>query len=317
MIDLTGNGFRATIATKGATLLEWVPLSSMSEASGSWVDGYESLADLDNQAGVRNGILAPFPNRIANSTFDLDGTLYQFDPVTSRDKTVLHGFLRIVTFDVADISANDDFISIVFRAKIDDDAFAGYPFALEVEVVYLFKNQAIDVSIKAKNLNNFRIPFAAGWHPYFRLPNAEVVDEMYLKVPSVWTIETDQNLIPVRDEYGRQRKQFDDSFNHPRLVGKSVLDKCFTNLQPGPQGVFETSISDCKGEHVLTVWQDRGHMHVFTGDTLLRRPRNSIALEPVEATTNSFNHPELIEELMLHPGQTRVFNFGARVEVNS
>lgn len=53
-------------------------------------------------------------------------------------------------------------------------------------------------------------------------------------------------------------------------------------------------------------------MHVFTGDTLARDRRHSIALEPVETPTNAFNHQELADAITLQPGETRGFRFGVR-----
>jgi aldose 1-epimerase len=53
-------------------------------------------------------------------------------------------------------------------------------------------------------------------------------------------------------------------------------------------------------------------MHVFTGDTLERDQRRSIALEPVEVITNSFNRAELVEHITLAPDSHRSFRCGAR-----
>jgi aldose 1-epimerase len=53
-------------------------------------------------------------------------------------------------------------------------------------------------------------------------------------------------------------------------------------------------------------------MHVFTGDTLARDRRRSIALEPVEVVTNAFNRAECVAALRLDPGDTRTFRFGVR-----
>ncbi|WP_454300298.1 hypothetical protein [Salana multivorans] len=51
-------------------------------------------------------------------------------------------------------------------------------------------------------------------------------------------------------------------------------------------------------------------MHGFTGDTLDRAPRTSLALEPVETVTNAFNRPDQAATLLLEPGEQRVFTFG-------
>ncbi|MGW7819567.1 hypothetical protein ACWGLF_15780 [Streptomyces puniciscabiei] len=60
----------------------------------------------------------------------------------------------------------------------------------------------------------------------------------------------------------------------------------------------------------LRVWQYGGYLHVFTGDTLARDCRASIALEPVETMTNAFNRPEPAAALALEPGGRREFGFG-------
>jgi hypothetical protein len=58
------------------------------------------------------------------------------------------------------------------------------------------------------------------------------------------------------------------------------------------------------------VWQETGFMHVFTGDTLPRDQRASIAIEPVEVMTNAFNRAEFAAAIPLPPGQTRRFRCG-------
>ena len=63
----------------------------------------------------------------------------------------------------------------------------------------------------------------------------------------------------------------------------------------------------------ITVFQERGLMHVFTGDTLGRRPRNALALEPIEVLTNAFNRPECRDAITLAPGAERSFRFGVEV----
>jgi aldose 1-epimerase len=51
-------------------------------------------------------------------------------------------------------------------------------------------------------------------------------------------------------------------------------------------------------------------MHVFTGDTLQRDARRSVALEPMECMANAFNRPEWSDEIRLEPGAERVYRCG-------
>ncbi|MFD8724624.1 hypothetical protein ACFV2H_43370 [Streptomyces sp. NPDC059629] len=101
-------------------------------------------------------------------------------------------------------------------------------------------------------------------------------------------------------------------FRTPRRLGDAVVDACFADLCPGPDGRIETVLTDPATGEELRVWQYGGYLHVFTGDTLARDRRASIALEPVEATTDAFNRPEHATALALEPGQQRQFRFGVR-----
>ena len=42
----------------------------------------------------------------------------------------------------------------------------------------------------------------------------------------------------------------------------------------------------------LTVWQQGGLVHLFTGDTLERGARRSVAIEPVETMTDTLNRAD-------------------------
>jgi len=77
----------------------------------------------------------------------------------------------------------------------------------------------------------------------------------------------------------------------------------------GSEGLSRTSIEDPDAGLTLTVVQEGGLMHLFTGDTLPIRPRASIALEPVQFMTNAFNRPRQRSDRAA-PGRTSVFRFG-------
>lgn len=47
----------------------------------SLVDGYRDLHELTSQNGVRNGILAPFTNRLTGGRFDFDGRVHELSPI--------------------------------------------------------------------------------------------------------------------------------------------------------------------------------------------------------------------------------------------
>lgn len=312
-LTVSGNGFSAEIAYEGATLLSWRPrLADGNEKN--LVDGYSSLQELQSQNGVRNGILSPFTNRIPQGQFKFGGEMHRIEPVLAHEDLVFHGFTRALPFALDRSFEENDAHIIVFRAEILPAEFKGYPYHLAIEVEYRFAGHAVTIDIRGINGDDRPLPFAAGWHPYFRLPGISSIDDLLLTLPSRTAIETDENLIPLTDSETGILKRDDAAFLSAAPLAGHVLDVCFTDLIPSANGLYETRIENRNDGSSLTVWQERGHMHVFTGDTLARDRRKSIALEPVETPTNAFNQPQLEADITLQPGETRSFRFGFRFE---
>lgn len=313
-LHVSGDGFRAEIALQGATLLNWQPVMPDGTALQSIVDGYATPEELQSQNGVRNGILAPFTNRIPEGRFDFAHRHHSIRPVLDQEALVFHGFARALPFTLIRSSTENKASALMLRADISPTDFAGYPYALTIEVEYRFHRYHVDIDVRGINNGPGPLPFAAGWHPYFCLPGVTSIDTLELTIPSRTVVATDERLIPLQNSDGHIVKRDDPSFLTAAMLENHVLDQCFTDLRASANGRYETRLDDRQSGSSLTVWQERGLMHVFTGDTLARDRRKSIALEPVEVPTNAFNLPELTEAITLQPGQTRSFKFGFRFE---
>ena len=312
------DGFvRAILALRGATLLSWqvrrgaagqpTELTQLTELT----DGYRDEAELLSQDGVRAGLLAPFPNRVADGRYRFGGRDHDLLPGRHGDRTIYHGFAREAPFELVGATATADSARLLLRTRrITPDRYPGYPFALDLEVEYTVSGRELGIEIRATNVGETSAPYAAGWHPYFTL--SRPIDDLVLQIPAHTLIRTDASLIPLPGEDALlplDRCPGMD-FRTPRRLGGAVIDACFTDLSPGPGGRTETVLSDPATGEELRVWQYDGYMHVFTGDTLARDRRTSIALEPVEAMTNAYNRPEHATALSLEPGRQREFRFG-------
>jgi aldose 1-epimerase len=308
----------ATIALHGATLLSW-QIRRAGEVL-ELTDGYRDSVELLEQSGVRNGVLAPFPNRIAEGRYRFDGREHDLLPGKDDedgDRTVYHGFARVLPFTLESATATAESARIVLRAgEIRPGRFDGYPFALDVTVGYVFDDEQVTLEISATNVGDTPAPYAAGWHPYFQLRNGvDGIDDLEVRIPAGTLIRTDDALIPLTGP--GCRIDLDDApdmdFRAARPVGNRVIDACYAELHFGPDGRAETVLRDPASGLELRVWQERGFMHIFTGDTLPRDPRKSVAIEPVEVMTNSYNRAESASAIAIAPGETRRFRCGARL----
>ena len=309
-----GETVRAVVALRGATLLSWQLRQGQEQLE--LTDGYRDPVELLEQSGVRNGVLAPFPNRVADGRYRFGGREYDLLPGVSGDRTVYHGFARILPFRLESAVTAADSARLVLRSnKIRPGHFDGYPFALDLTVTYTVKRDQIVLEILAANSGDTPAPYAAGWHPYFQLGNGtDDIDDLELSVPARTLIRTGQALIPSAGDACRldldDRPEMD--FRDANPLGERVIDACFADLRFGPDGRAETVLRDPKTGRELRIWQDDGFMHVFTGDTLPRDRRRSVAIEPVEVMTNAFNREEFDSAIAIAPGQERRFRCGVR-----
>ena len=99
----------------------------------------------------------------------------------------------------------------------------------------------------------------------------------------------------------------------PRPLAGVRLDHAFADLRADADGRVRTVVRDPATGQGLAVWQERGLVHVYTGDGLARRGRAAIAVEPVETLTDAFNRPDCAADVRLEPGAVREFAFGVEV----
>ncbi|WP_407280694.1 aldose 1-epimerase [Aromatoleum evansii] len=349
------SGAYAVLARRGATLLDWrVPHAGELVAL---TDGYQSADELAGQNGVRNGIMVPFPNRIADGRYRFEKREHDLLPgVPTAERLIYHGFLRGMDLAIANVQETAGGASVLFTGTIRPDSFPGYPFALKLNVRVSFAARSLALFVTATNIGEHAAPYAAGWHPYFRLGDAPL-DSLELTIPATHCIVTDGQLFPLADAaaYAPVDAGPLPDFRLPRPIGDAVIDGCYggagrdgghvgsaeaervaaipaSDSVPAPlggmrcaspalrvgdsDGLIRSRLRDPATGRQLTIWQRGGLTHVFTGDTLARDPRRAIAIEPVEAMTDAFNRPDCARDVRLPPGATSSFSCGVEFDVN-
>ncbi len=309
------SGAELVVALRGATVLAWrAPWGAGSEEREvrDLLDGYAAESELLAQEATRSGLMLPFANRVAAGTYTFDGVTHHVPPAPGEVGT-LHGFVRLQDWElVPGVDAEDSVdgaVSVELATCVRSTDVAGYPFDLETRIRFELTEESLDVTWSYRNVGRLAAPVTAGWHPYFRVPGHATIDALELHVPARATVATDAGLIPLDGEAAREVR----AAVGPLGLAGTTLDTAFTGLVPDADGLARTRVLDPATGAGVEVWQERGNMHVYTGDGLGGRARASIALEPVESLTNAFNRPDCAQQVRLAAGEEREFRFGARV----
>ena len=305
----------AAIAHRGATLLSFTILHEGRLVA--LLDGFATPEELEHPQGARSWIMAPFSNRIADGSYRFQGASHQLEITQPKSRTAIHGLIRTEPFERIRTEETEEFSSATFSCKaIRAGRFPGYPFDVDVRVRFVLGERSLSMEIAGENVGSRPAPFGCGWHPYFKTSESGI-DHLPLAIPAQGVIRVDDRLLPLDEQAAfRTLEEAPDLDFRPsrptasRRLGNRVLDCCFYGLPTDADGLSRTSLTDPDTGLTLTVFQEGGLMHIFTGDTLPIRPRASIALEPVQYLTNAFNRPETRERIVLPPGETSVFRFG-------
>ncbi|MFW5856945.1 MAG: aldose 1-epimerase [Planctomycetota bacterium] len=297
----------AGVAAHGATLIYYkVPWK------GEIVNvapGFETPEAMLDGAGGKAILMAPWSNRIPDGVYEWDGETHRLPVNHPATQSAIHGLLRHETCSISQENERGDAAEVVFRTRaLRAGAFAGYPFDVDVEVTCSLRESGFAMEVTARNVGERDAPFACGWHPYFRAPGRKRIDDLVLTVPSASAIAVNERLIPLDGvaAYASAAERNLD-FRAGDRVGDRVIDAALAELTPDGDGLRRTRLADPESGFALTVWQERGLMHVFTGD------RSALALEPVECMTNAYNRPECADALRLAPGAAKSFRFGVAV----
>lgn len=313
VLDDATAGRRVRIARHGAALLNFEAM-----VDGQWhdvADGYRDAAEIAKFSGSRFAIMAPFAGRIGDARYTFDGQTQDLQPgVTGDQRAIRHGFVRGVDFKIAALLADEHGASVSLSTSAIRPQ-PGYPHAIDLTVIFTLANGGLTLEVRMRNVGDSTAPCFFGWHPYFRLADS-TVDGWQLQIPAQTLVRTDANLIALPG--GAAYVPLDDApaldFREPRLIGDSIIDQCYTDLDAESDGLIRTRLHNPANGLGIVVWQERGVMHAFTSDTVSRDVRRAIALEPMECMANAFDRPDCADTIRLLPGAERRFRCGVEIE---
>jgi aldose 1-epimerase len=294
----SGEQFELVHADQRAVVVEvGGGLRTYSAAGRDLLDGY---ALHEPSTSGRGQVLAPWPNRLEDGSYEFDGRRHQLPLSEPERQNAIHGLVRWAPWRARDRTPD----RVVMEHTIHHQA--GYPFTLELSIEYSLTEHGLRVRTTATNVGREACPYGSGAHPYLAAGTA-TVDPLLLRVPARTVLLSDERDLPAG------RKTVDGTeydFRLARPVGSTVLDNCFTDLERDENGLARVVLSDPDGGGALTLWVDESYHYlmVFTGDPLPDVNRRSLAVEPMTCPANAFRSGTSLTRL--EPGASFTSTWG-------
>lgn len=246
-------------------------------------------------------VLVPWPNRIRDGRWPLDGETQQLAITEPARNNAIHGLLRFSPYSVAARTES----TLRLEAKVFPQN--GYPFLLDTAVTYRLVDAGIEVTHTITNRSDAAAPVAIGAHPFFTIGDVEP-EELTVTVNVTTHFEVDDRQLPTA-EVPVDDTEYD--LRGGALLGDLTLDDGFG----GPilrDGVSEHSVSAPDGRTV-TVWGDENfaYWQVFTTEEYPGQSK-AVAIEPMTAPTDAFNSGRGLK--WLAPGETWEASWGVRAD---
>lgn len=283
---LTSGPYRAVIASVGASL------RTLEHDGRPLVTGFG--AD-DVRPGYRGAVLVPWPNRVVDGHFYVDGRHHALALTEPERAHALHGLAAWADWTPVDVEEH----ALTLAHTISPQA--GYPFRVRCEVTYSLSDEGLRWSVRATNVGTGRAPYGTGPHPYL-VAGPEAVDAWEVSIPAerVLTVTPDR-LVPtgVADVATYDGGTLD--FRTPRAVGGTFIDHAYTGLLVDDAGLARVEVRSPSGTGVGMEWDTASpwlqvHTPEGPGDAF----RSGLAVEPMTCPPDAFNsHEDLV---LLEPG---------------
>ena len=297
MTSPSGEQIEIRLGAQDAVVVEvGAGLRSYSAGGRDVVDGY---GPDEMCSSGRGQVLIPWPNRLEDGTYELDGQRHRLPLTEPENGNAIHGLVRWAAWSVAEREPHRVVLEHVLRPQ------PGYPFSLALAIEYALSEEGLRVRTTATNIGTDACPYGSGAHPYLEVA-AETVDEVVLRVPARSVLRSDDRGIPVGTASVDEAEL---DFRIARPIGAAKLDHCFTDLDRGPDGLARVELHSAEGVF-STLWVDETHPYLmlFTGDPLPDVARRSLAVEPMTCAPNAFRSGDGL--VRLEPGESTTSSWG-------
>jgi aldose 1-epimerase len=246
-------------------------------------------------------VLVPWPNRIEDGLWNLDGQAQQLDITEPERHNAIHGLLRNTGYTLIERTER----SVTLGATVFPQH--GYPFLLETSVTYELVDDGLKVSHRIQNESLGAAPVAIGTHPFFQIGDVPT-DELTLTLHASTRFPVDERL-NVSPEIPVEGTDYD--LRAGRLVADLDLDDAFGDVAVVDQVSAVLTAPDGRS---VALWQDENfpYVQVFTTRAFPRGTETvtAIAIEPMTAPADAFNSGQSLR--WVEPGETWLATWGVR-----
>ncbi|MBD5786319.1 aldose 1-epimerase family protein [Cellulosimicrobium terreum] len=256
----------------------------------------------DEIAPAFNGaVLVPWPNRLRDGAYELDGTSYQV-PITEPARgTALHGLACWQRWDVVE----HDVATVTLELRLVPTP--GYPFSILTRVTYSLGDDGLHVRVSTTNTGPGTAPYGVGFHPWLSPAGADL-DDCTLRLDATTRVTTDERLLPT----GTEPASGTYDLRAARSLAGVDLDDAYVDVLRDEDGLSWMHLSAPDGR-TAAVWMD-GTMDTWqvctgdhVGDPAFRR--TGVAAEPMSCIADAFRTGERLA--LLTTGRTHEVTWGA------
>lgn len=247
-------------------------------------------------------VLVPWPNRVEDGVWTLDGQQQQLDITEPARNNALHGLLRDTPYTVVEQSAE----AVTLAATVHTSR--GYPFLLDTTVRYALTADGVTVTHELVNGGAARAPFGVGTHPFLKIGGVPTAD-LVLSLAAETFVDVDERLNPIAERAVAGTPY--DLRSGVRVADLDV-DTAYADIAP-TGGLIVQRLVAPDGRSV-ELWQEPAfpYSQIFT---TRRFPQDggfvtAIAVEPMTALPNALNTGRGL--LWLEPGARWSASWGIR-----
>ncbi|MDG2194888.1 MAG: aldose 1-epimerase [Polaribacter sp.] len=226
------------------------------------------LTTADYTTSYASAILFPFANRIDKASYSFQEKKYTLKVNLKEENNAIHGLVYNKKFTLKDkeITQQQASVTLVYS---EQNKAQGFPFIYTIELIYTLTEDALSLTICITNNDVVSFPFNVGWHPYFYSSNL-YNSSLYIDSSSKFSFSTNE-MIPIKTK--------DASIHKELQIKDRFFDDCY--LLNTDKMVFKTPDYHIQINSSL----EKNYVQIFTPSD-----RKSIAIEPITAPPNSFNH---------------------------